>query len=138
MLTTHLCLLAVKASTDTTIALIPKVFEPPTKLWKFPKEKDVFWYPEQTTVPPSNYTPGMSFIKVCHSMTQDIDETGLIPLIKKGLLKGQSSQLIRRAVLCNQNTVHIHREAWDAAWGCGSVRRAFGFYSSSSHISHFC
>jgi hypothetical protein len=27
----------------------------------------------------------------------------------------------RRAVLCYEKAVHIHREIWDAGWGCGFV-----------------
>jgi hypothetical protein len=60
------------------------------------------------------------------------DEAELIPLIKKGLLKGQSRELIRRAVLCNRKAVHIHREAWDASWGCGFVQSFC--LKSSAHI----
>jgi len=52
---------------------------------------------------------------------KDTDDAGLIPLIRKGLLNGQSRQLIRRAVLCDQRVVHIHRDIWDATWGCGFV-----------------
>jgi hypothetical protein len=70
-------------------------------------------------------------------VSKDIDEPGLIPLIKKGLVKGQSRQLVRRAVLCNQKAVHIHREAWDANWGCGFVRLISCIQSSPSHVPHF-
>ncbi|KAF8969883.1 peptidase family C78-domain-containing protein [Flammula alnicola] len=73
----------------------------PKKKFQFVKETDVFWYPAQETPPPSSCTPG------------------LINLLRKGLLRGHSRGNIRRAALCFDKTVHIHREIWDAGWGCG-------------------
>ncbi|KAF8163131.1 peptidase family C78-domain-containing protein [Crassisporium funariophilum] len=71
------------------------------KRWLRMRETDVFWYPSQTTPPPSSFTPG------------------LIPLIRRGLLKGHARGNVRRAALCYDEVVHVHREPWDAMWGCG-------------------
>ncbi|CAA7267938.1 unnamed protein product [Cyclocybe aegerita] len=65
------------------------------------KETDVFWYPDQANLPPSSCTPG------------------IIHLLRKGLLKLHGRGNLRRAVLCTDKAVHVHREAWDANWGCG-------------------
>jgi hypothetical protein len=52
---------ASSSKTTYTNTLSPKESKSPNRMWNFPKEQDVFWYPEQTTAPPSNYTPGVSF-----------------------------------------------------------------------------
>lgn len=86
----------------------------------FQKETDTFWYPEQTVDPPSCFTPGMYLhLSRRNTFSKHRHHVGLIPLIRKGLLKGHSRQLVRRAVLCYEKTIHTHREMWDAYWGCG-------------------
>jgi hypothetical protein len=72
--------------------------------WIESKEIDVFWYPSQATSPPSNYTPRF------------------IPLLKNHLWKCHAEGITCRAALCYKGSVHIHRELWDASWGCGYVR----------------
>src|SRR5260221_845455 len=90
---------SASSSKSTYNALSPKESKSPNKMWSFLKETDVFWYPEQTTAaPPSNYTPGMSFSEIEVLESKDIEDAGLIPLIRNGLVKGQCRQLIRRAV----------------------------------------
>ncbi|KAJ3508673.1 hypothetical protein NLJ89_g5620 [Agrocybe chaxingu] len=74
---------------------------PQKRCMLLPKETDVFWYPDRASLPPSSCTPGM------------------IPLLRKGLLKLHGRGNLRRAVLCTDKAVHVHREAWDASWGCG-------------------
>ncbi|KAF9532353.1 peptidase family C78-domain-containing protein [Crepidotus variabilis] len=69
--------------------------------WSHVKETDPFWLPDQLDPPPKNFTPA------------------LIPLLRKGLLRGQSNQRIRKAVLCYEKTVHVSRDMWDVSWGCG-------------------
>ncbi|KAH9998137.1 peptidase family C78-domain-containing protein [Russula compacta] len=63
--------------------------------------KDYFWYHSLESEPPPNYTPG------------------LIPLLRKVLLKSVERGATRRAVLCYERVVHIYHEMWDAGWGCG-------------------
>ncbi|KAF9472771.1 DUF1671-domain-containing protein [Pholiota conissans] len=87
-----------KSRSDTIIG--QKVFPKKKFSFKTPKA-DAFWYPAQRTSPPRNYTPG------------------LIPVLRKSLLKSHHSGQLRRAALCYDKTVHIRREIWDASWGCG-------------------
>lgn len=48
----------VASSTSAkTYVIQPK--ESSNRIWKFPRERDTFWYPKQITAPPSNFTPGM-------------------------------------------------------------------------------
>jgi hypothetical protein len=42
----------------------------------------------------------------------------------------------RRAVLCYEKAVHIHREIWDAGWGCGSVFLPIKIQMSSRIFSY--
>ncbi|KAF8906000.1 peptidase family C78-domain-containing protein [Gymnopilus junonius] len=81
----------------------PNASKPRFRKSPFPcnKETDVFWHAAQSTPPPPSYTPG------------------LVPLLRKGLLKGHARGYIRRAVLCCDTAVHVNREPWDAGWGCG-------------------
>ncbi|KAK7049209.1 hypothetical protein VNI00_005810 [Paramarasmius palmivorus] len=75
--------------------------------WKQPFQsrednRDTFWYPAMDDKPnPSNFIPGM------------------ITLLKKALIKSHSQGITTRAVLCYERTVYIHRQSWDAYWGCG-------------------
>ncbi|KDR81438.1 hypothetical protein GALMADRAFT_239342 [Galerina marginata CBS 339.88] len=64
-------------------------------------ETDVFWYAAQDKPPPSSFTPG------------------LVPFLRKGLIKAHARGSIRKAALCYDNAVHVNRESWDASWGCG-------------------
>ncbi|KAF5391761.1 hypothetical protein D9757_001746 [Collybiopsis confluens] len=93
-----------KNSTDSPSALKSSVakgkFRLPTRS-NLEKGKDVFWYCSINTPPPPNYTPG------------------LIPVLKRALLKSHAKGTTTRAVLCYERTVHICRQAWDATWGCG-------------------
>ncbi|KAL0577892.1 hypothetical protein V5O48_004087 [Marasmius crinis-equi] len=111
---------AVKASTSTT----PRQSEPSSSKndsslqshkqkqkrknkWKSPfegfKEKvqDVFWYQAMESPPPDNFTPG------------------LIPLLRKALLKSHAQGNTVRAVLCYERTTLINGQMWDIGWGCG-------------------
>ncbi|KAJ3984194.1 peptidase family C78-domain-containing protein [Lentinula detonsa] len=65
------------------------------------KEQDVFWHPAMQTPPPTNFIPG------------------LIPVLKKALLKSHAKGTTTRAVLCYERAVYISRQMWDASWGCG-------------------
>lgn len=54
------------------------------------------------TSPPPNYTPG------------------IIPLLRKALLKSHSQGTTSRAVLCYEKAVHVHvSRTLDVKWGCG-------------------
>jgi hypothetical protein len=81
------------------------------------KETDDFWYPAQTNPPPHNFSPGKSspfnrgyFIKF---------SAGLLPVLRRALIKCHAKDKTRRAVLCYDRTVHVSRDFWDAGWGCG-------------------
>ncbi|KJA18602.1 hypothetical protein HYPSUDRAFT_144808 [Hypholoma sublateritium FD-334 SS-4] len=74
----------------------------PKKKLRWGKQSDTFWYAGLDTPPPRNYVPA-----------------GLIHVLRKGLAKGHNRGNIRRAALCVENAVLIHREVWDAQWGCG-------------------
>ncbi|KAH9484175.1 Zinc finger-containing ubiquitin peptidase 1 [Psilocybe cubensis] len=65
------------------------------------KESDDFWYAAQANPPPPSFTPG------------------IIPLLRKALVKSHARGQTRKAVLCYENAVHCNREPWDANWGCG-------------------
>ncbi|KAJ4488410.1 peptidase family C78-domain-containing protein, partial [Lentinula aciculospora] len=65
------------------------------------KNQDAFWYPAMQTSPPTNFTPG------------------LIPILRKALLKSHAKGTTMRAVLCYERAVYISRQTWDASWGCG-------------------
>ncbi|KAF9072965.1 peptidase family C78-domain-containing protein [Rhodocollybia butyracea] len=75
--------------------------------WRIPtaanleNDQDVFWYPAIQTLPPSNFTPG------------------LVPVLKKALLKSHAKGTTTRAVLCYDRALYISRQIWDAGWGCG-------------------
>ncbi|KAF9567624.1 DUF1671-domain-containing protein [Agrocybe pediades] len=73
------------------------------KIMMFPcqRETDDFWYPAQATTPPPSFTPGLIYV------------------LKKGIAKGHTKGLIRKAALCYGDAVHVSRESWDANWGCG-------------------
>ncbi|KAJ6606550.1 peptidase family C78-domain-containing protein [Mycena vulgaris] len=71
------------------------------KDWRHHKGQDQFWYPAQSSKPPSNFTPG------------------LIPLLKTHLNKSHAGGNTRRATLCYDRAVLVNRELWDARWGCG-------------------
>ena len=47
--------------------------------------------------------------------------TGLIPLLKKSLLKSHSKGTTQKAYLCSPAAVHVGSEFWDRGWGCGYV-----------------
>lgn len=81
-------------------------------------ENDAFWYPAQSTAPPSNYTPGR-LLPTWNKLFWTNLRVGLIPLLRKALWKVHARGGIRRAALCHENAVHISREMWDAGWGCG-------------------
>lgn len=44
---------------------------------------------------------------------------GLIPLIRKALLKSHEKGRTERAWLCCDRAVHVESEHWDKGWGCG-------------------
>ncbi len=46
---------------------------------------------------------------------------GLVPLLKKALLKSHAKGTTQKAYLCSQQAVHIGSEFWDRGWGCGYV-----------------
>ncbi|KIK98829.1 hypothetical protein PAXRUDRAFT_823439 [Paxillus rubicundulus Ve08.2h10] len=71
----------------------------PTKSDK--NTEDEFWHAAQSKAPPANYTPG------------------LLTILKDALKKSHVAGLTQRAVLCYERTPHIHREFFDASWGCG-------------------
>ncbi|KAI0703582.1 peptidase family C78-domain-containing protein [Cytidiella melzeri] len=63
--------------------------------------QDVFWRSSYSTAPPQNYTPG------------------LIPLLKKALVKSHGKGVTQKAYLCSPGAVHITSESFDRGWGCG-------------------
>ena len=44
---------------------------------------------------------------------------GLIPVLRRALIKLYARNKTQKAVLCYEKTVHIRRQLWDASWGCG-------------------
>ncbi|KII88718.1 hypothetical protein PLICRDRAFT_141216 [Plicaturopsis crispa FD-325 SS-3] len=75
---------------------------PVKKLWHHgPREDDPFWYSAHTSAPPQNFTPG------------------LIPVLRRALIKTHAKDITTKAVLCYDRTVHISRGMWDVSWGCG-------------------
>jgi len=90
------------------------------KIFPCQKETDDFWYAAQAANPPSNFTPGiLSSIRIPDILTDFSDALGLIQVLKKGLLKGHTRGLVRKAALCYGGAVHIGTQSWDASWGCG-------------------
>ncbi|TFK25036.1 hypothetical protein FA15DRAFT_591235, partial [Coprinopsis marcescibilis] len=65
------------------------------------KENDVFWYPTKRQRIPKNFVPG------------------LIPVLKRALLKSHARGETRKAALCYDQAVLIRQEKWDMGWGCG-------------------
>ncbi|KIP09247.1 hypothetical protein PHLGIDRAFT_126409 [Phlebiopsis gigantea 11061_1 CR5-6] len=63
--------------------------------------EEVFWHSGRSDPPPSNFTPG------------------LIPVLKKALMKAHSKNQIEKAYLCSDVAVHVGTESWDRGWGCG-------------------
>lgn len=77
-------------------------------------------------IPLKRIHPRRILLQVCitvqvESISFENRATGLIPLLKKSLTKSHGRGNTRRAVLCYDRTVHVHREFWDAGWGCGYV-----------------
>ncbi|KAI0093943.1 peptidase family C78-domain-containing protein [Irpex rosettiformis] len=65
------------------------------------EDRDIFWCASYDISPPPNFTPG------------------LIPLIKKSLIKSHSKGTTQKAYLCSPTAVHVESEGWDKGWGCG-------------------
>jgi hypothetical protein len=69
--------------------------------------------------------------------------SGVLSILKEALKKSHTKGATKRAVLCYERTPHIHRESFDAAWGCGHVGSLdfgvvrFGLTSVSSDIATF-
>lgn len=63
--------------------------------------EEVFWHSGRSDPPPNNFTPG------------------LIPVLKKALMKAHSKNQIEKAYLCSDVAVHVGTESWDRGWGCG-------------------
>lgn len=87
------------------------------------KENDVFWYPSLSSSSsiPSNYTPGKGTVININVVTLLSVVAGIIPLLKRYLSTSHAEGSTCRAALCYPSAVHIHRELWDASWGCGYV-----------------
>ncbi|KAH9951283.1 peptidase family C78-domain-containing protein [Amylocystis lapponica] len=62
--------------------------------------ENVFWYSSQATPPPPNFSPG------------------LIPILKRALIKSHEKDHTQRAWLCHEQAVHINTD-FDRGWGCG-------------------
>ncbi|EKM55631.1 uncharacterized protein PHACADRAFT_173790 [Phanerochaete carnosa HHB-10118-sp] len=73
--------------------------QPLKRKWK--ASDDAFWHPAQDDPPPLNFTPG------------------LIPLLKKALVKAHAKGAVERAYLCSDVAVHVQTESFDRGWGCG-------------------
>jgi hypothetical protein len=86
------------------------------------EDKEPFWYPALQTTPPSNYTPGTQKVSNCFALHpfERRPPIGLIPILRKALVKSHEKGLTRRAALCYDQTVLIVRD-WDVGWGCGFV-----------------
>ncbi|EIN07686.1 DUF1671-domain-containing protein [Punctularia strigosozonata HHB-11173 SS5] len=82
--------------TITTKSVMPPFLRPHD-----PTKENVFWYPAHSRSPPPNFTPG------------------LIPVLKRALLKSHAQGKTQRAVLCYERAVHVATENWDMGWGCG-------------------
>ncbi|OCH87412.1 DUF1671-domain-containing protein [Obba rivulosa] len=65
------------------------------------EKQNVFWFSLQATEPPPNFSPG------------------LIPVIRKALIRMHERGFTQRAWLCHDLAVHISSELWDRGWGCG-------------------
>ncbi|KAI0781089.1 peptidase family C78-domain-containing protein [Trametes elegans] len=65
------------------------------------EKQNVFWHSLQTSEPPANFSPG------------------LIPVLKKALLRSHAKGGTQKAWLAFEHAVHIHKESWDRIWGCG-------------------
>ena len=48
--------------------------------------------------------------------------TGLIPVLRRALLKSHANGSTQRAMLCYDGMVHVATEGWDMGWGCGWVK----------------
>ncbi|GJE86956.1 peptidase family C78-domain-containing protein [Phanerochaete sordida] len=68
---------------------------------KVSASEDKFWHTGQDDTPPPNFTPG------------------LIPLLKKALMKAHAKGAVEKAYLCSDVAVHIGTESFDRGWGCG-------------------
>ncbi|KIJ29290.1 hypothetical protein M422DRAFT_235323 [Sphaerobolus stellatus SS14] len=66
-----------------------------------PDKENIFWFPAQSTPVPYNFTPG------------------LIPVLRRALIKTHAKGQTMRAVLCHSGTTHVATERWDIGWGCG-------------------
>ncbi|KAI5124328.1 hypothetical protein M0805_008935 [Coniferiporia weirii] len=67
-----------------------------------PQDKqNIFWNRSQDAPPPKNFTPG------------------IIPVLKRALLKSHAKGQTVRAALCYEGMVHVATEMWDMGWGCG-------------------
>ncbi|KDQ60623.1 hypothetical protein JAAARDRAFT_31585 [Jaapia argillacea MUCL 33604] len=76
------------------------------QLWKpitlaSKSDQNEFWYTSLESPPPFAFQPG------------------LIPLLRKALIKSHDKGTTTRAVLCYENTVLVNSEFWDKGWGCG-------------------
>lgn len=104
-----------KAPSETSVA---QKDSPKKQKFRFMKGTDLFWYPAQQTSPPRNYIPGKWFM-LGREIRELISNVGLIPVLRKSLLKCHHRGQLRRAALCFDKAVHVHREIWDSGWGCG-------------------
>ena len=87
--------------------------------WNGFSENDAFWHPSEATDPPPNFTPGTYDYNVGFSLPRT--PSGLIPLLKKALIKAHEKGNVQKAYLCCPNAVHVAIEPWDRKWGCGCV-----------------
>ncbi|KAF7796876.1 hypothetical protein EIP86_008061 [Pleurotus ostreatoroseus] len=85
--------------------------------WNGFSENDAFWHPSEATDPPPNFTPGTYDYNVRFSLPRT--PSGLIPLLKKALIKAHEKGNVQKAYLCCPNAVHVAIEPWDRKWGCG-------------------
>ncbi|KZV85094.1 DUF1671-domain-containing protein [Exidia glandulosa HHB12029] len=67
-----------------------------------PPRENIFWHPGLGDAPPpANFTPGV------------------MPLLKRALVKTHAKGTTRQAYLCCDSATHVATERWDMGWGCG-------------------
>ena len=59
--------------------------------------------------------------------------TGLIPLLRKALIKSHAKGTTEKAYLCSEVAVHVGSEFWDRGWGCGYVNCVRAYVCSHTH-----
>lgn len=82
-------------------------------------DRDTFWHPSEATDPPTNFTPGTSYSS--SDIYLPYITSGLIPLLKKALIRAHEKGYVQKAYLCCPRAVHVAIEGWDRKWGCGCV-----------------